>query len=279
MSALTLGKWVGLGEHIESRFVEQTLLNHGLGVFYVQPEGEVADSGGDGVLEEPRFTFRQASAGGELSDQWVSTRYRTTGPGGTQRTLYTKGPLADWDCVPVYANIAAQMGYMRYAKETISFYADRLAEAAMTVDINLSNTRTQRVAITSKKQAKTSEMLSDAIDNGNQSLVLLDSEPGHSLDEMVSVLDFSVHPQQVETAHGVFVRVLGEAYNALGIQAEQNEKQAQQSVVEVESDDSMVRALRLAMLESRWWAADKLNKRYDLEVDFIDSGTGRGSNG
>jgi len=274
MSALTLGDWVGLGDHIESRFIEQTLLQHGLGIFYMQPAGEVADSNGDGILEEPRFTFKQAAASGDLSDQWVSTRYTAISPGGPNRIIHTKGSLEKWGGVPVYSNTAAQIGYLKYVKDTISFYSNRIADAMLTVDVNLSNTRVQRVAAVDKKQVKGAQQISDLIDAGN-GIALFDPSTGKSIDEIISVLDFGVDPQSVETVHGVFVRILGEAYNAIGIQAEQNEKSAQQNVVELQSDDSMVMAIRKSMIDSRKWAADKINKRYGLEVEFIDSGTGR----
>lgn len=269
LAAVQRFQWLNVGEHIESRFVETTLMQRGLGVFYMQQAGEVADGGGDGVLEEPRLTFRQAAQGGRLTDQWVTSEYRTIAPGGPTRLIRTAGTLDCWDGIPVYENTM----HDAYISDAIRFHANRLAEASLTVDVNLSNTRTQRIAVLDQDQVKSAQMVDDMLASGNGT-ALLKTKNGESIADQFSVLDLGVDPRTVETNHGVFVRLLGEAYNALGVKAEANEKEAQQTVAEVNSDDTMIASIRLASFDARRWAVDKLNKRYGLEASVIDTGTG-----
>lgn len=269
-AALTCFSWEGLGDHIETQFVERTLLNKGMGVFYMQLAGEVSEYSGGPDITEPRLTFNEAAAGGNYNDQWTPTHYRAIVPGGSGRLVTTAGNLEDWTGVWLTDNVRRDRSTM----QTINWYAGRLAEAALTLDINLENTRTQRVALVTQEQAKTAQMIMDNVDTGNGTMIVNKLKSNAVLSEMFEVLDFTVDPQIAEVNSGIYDRILGEAYIALGITAQQNRKEAQQNVAEIEAGDSVVRAARLARLQPRQWTAEMLNKRYGLNVRVIDNGTG-----
>lgn len=272
-AALTSFRWEGLGDHITERFLETTLLTRRMGVFYVQQPGEVPDTSFDqaDVIDKPRLTFRQATSAGGFNDQWEPTVWKTIQPSGSGRTLRAgNGELEKWTCVPAYDNIMRD----GYTMTAIRFHAKRLAEAAMTVDVNLFNTRTQRIALIDQEQRKTAQLVDDMVGQG-QGTIFAKSSKTKSLVDAFQMLDFTVDPQIAEVNHGVFVRLFGEAYNSIGLAALDNQKEAQQTVSEIESSDGFVKSIRLARLDARRWTADKLNKRYGLEVMVKDTGTGQ----
>lgn len=264
-------RYEGIGPHVEGRFVEDTMLDKQVGVFYVQAAGEMPDNQSSSPIQEARLTFREAAPGGYLNDQWITTEYRTIQPGGGSRLIRTAGDLSDWGGVPLYDNLE----HDDYGRKTIMLYAKRLAEAAITVDVNLENTRTQRVALIDEDEKKTAAMLADFGYNGNGMAFVRRQSGDRPLSERMELIDYATHPDYPEKNHAVFHSLMGEALNALGIQAQDNTKKAQQSVDEISSADAMVKGIRLGRLDSRRWTVDKLNQRYPgMQIRVIDTGTG-----
>ncbi len=270
-AALSCFKWEGIGNHIESPFVEKTLFEYGKGIFFVQLPGEVSEAGDAMEVTEPRLTFRRVNQQGDLNDQWQMTRWQTQQPYGNGRMLKTVGDLETWSGIPVWDNQEKES----WLKETIEFYANRLAEAAITVDVNLDNSRTQKVALITQDQVKAANMVDDSLKRGNGTIFLpKNATTGASIADSFHVMDFSIHPDVSEKNHVVFHRLQGEAYSAIGVKAQFNEKQAQQTEVEIEAPDSMVQSVRISRFDARRRAADLLNKRYGLSVQVHDTGTG-----
>lgn len=269
-AALSCFRWEGFGEHITSERIEQVLLEYGFGVFYMQPAGELVEWGTGETLDAPRFTFRPASQGGMLNDLNNATRFMTIQPNGAGREVHTIGELDKWTGIPVWENLRHDF----YVRDAINLHSWRLANAAAILDHNLANTATQRIVAGTEEERRTLSDINDMMGMGNFAIEW-NSKLGN-IEDRIKVLDLGVDAHIPEVNHAVFIRLMGEAYNALGIKAQANEKTAQQTVAEVESTSGLIDSIRISRLQAREQAADRFNKRYGTAVRVVDTGTGEG---
>lgn len=240
-------KWSGLPDSVDVRFLEMTLLNSALSVFYFDKRmGHYLSIQGGGanwsnVMDNPvgfsvtgsNFVGMQVSAIRETERAGVAIPIWAN---------YTRRP--DIDIVRMFARTFAQM--------------DR------TIEINSENARQSKVLVSSEQQQLTAVNINRQIDEGTNGIRV----KGNPADMgMIQVLDFGVNPDTIEKLDIVRVRKWNQCMGLLGIENANQDKKERLVSSEVNANEDQTSNMRFVNLNSRRMAADKINRMYpDLNI-------------
>lgn len=233
-------KWSGMPSSVNRRYLELTLFRHGLSVFFFDTDYD-------------KFFALAGSVNNQLNFQQEPTAFLVTGAGNYRtRTVGAK------DAVPIWAN------YLRIPDlDIVHIYSTKLAEIDRSIEINAKNARRNKVIISSENQRLSTENFNRQLDEGQATLRI-----GGAIQDLgfIQAVDLGVDPDQVVNLHILRTRIWNECMGLLGIENANQDKKERLVAAEVEANDDQTSMMRYVNLNERQSAAEKINKRFDLNV-------------
>lgn len=233
--------WVGLPDSVDVRFLELTLFNRALSVFYFDKQFD-------------RYMALQASGTGKINMYDNPTSYTVIGNTMVNKTL--KGA----DCVPIWANFLRMPDW-----DIASIYATKIAEIDRTIEIDLLAMRHPYVLIADDNQKHSVLNAFRQVQEG-QPVIVGTNALGEMLENQFKLLDMKIDPQVVPNLQVAKTKIWNEAMTFLGINNANQEKRERLVASEVAANNSQVLMARNVALDARRTAAELINKRYDLDV-------------
>lgn len=231
--------WEGLPDTVDHRFLEITLLQKALAVFYYDEE-------------YGRFMALRASGSGITNMYDNPTEFRVYGNSMLNKTLKAS------ECVPIWSN------YWRTPDwDIIRIYSQRLAEADRTTEINMLNTRHPVVLAVDANERLTMENAFRNVQEGQPVIFGTENMQLGSITDKIYSFDLggsnNNNLQDIMTAK---VRIWNEALTLLGIMNVNSEKKERMVVEEASGSSGQVMAMRAVAMNSRQAACEQINRMY-----------------
>lgn len=245
--AISVFRWDNLPKGVDARMLEFWLMRDGfVGFFY------------DEMLKSDKF--KRAPEGYAvlpmmINGQWDMYNYPT------ERRMYAVNG-AQYECNEENSVIIYN-DYLRVPIfDTLSLYAQRLAEIDRTIDINVMNQKTPKVIRCDEKQRLTFKNLAMQV-QGNVYWILADKNVDL---KDVDVLDVSA-PYVGDKLQSLKHQYWNEALTYLGVENVNTEKKERLISNEVMQNMGDVEAQRFTRLNARKQACDEINELFGLNVN------------
>ena len=242
--AINRFKWFGLPTTVNPRFLETTLFQNALSVFYFDRDPRVGS-----------FVSLAAGAVGRPNMQDDPTAFRVF------RQPLPSMTLTVGQCVPIWANTARVPD-----QDMVMYYAHRFANWDTTIEINGLNARQTKVIASDENSRLTMQNVQRQVIEGEPVIYAVEYADGSTINERVSTLDLGIDLMGLEKLSIVRNRIWSECMQMLGINAATTEKKERVVADEVSQNDDMVMTNRAIALNERQAAAERINKRYGLNV-------------
>lgn len=246
--AMSVFAWENLPKGVDARMLELWLLQNGFCVFFYDEDLKLSK---DTELNAPEgYAVLQAMIAG----QWDMYNYPRE-----RRAYAVNGlniPLNETNSVLIFND------YLRVPMwQTLSLYAQRLAEIDRTIDINVQAQKTPKIIQTTDAQRLTFKNLMMQVE-GNNYWVLVDK----SLNlKDINVLDLS-NPFLGGDLINLKHQYWNEALTYLGVENVTTEKKERLIQDEVMSGMGDVEAQRFTRLNARQLACEQINELFGLDV-------------
>lgn len=235
-------KWEGLPDSIDERYLELTLLQQGLCVFYFDEEYD-------------RFLALKASASGMINMYDNPTSFTVIGNSMVNKTI------AGNDCVPIWANI------YRYPEwDLIIKYAERLSNVESTIDQNIRAMRTPFIISANANDKLTVQNAYKQIVEGQPVIIATDSFGPEDVMNKIQLFTTSLPHGVLSEVHSARSRIMNECLTMLGIMNTNTEKKERMIVEEATGSAGNVLAMRAIYMRQREIACEQINKMYGLNV-------------
>lgn len=248
MLAVSRFKWTGLPEGIPERFIELTLFERGLVVFFI-----------DKSLH--RYMATWANYSGSINTYLEPTRFTPQGNNYWYKTLDSK------ECVPIWDNqLRAPM------LDVMFIYAQRLALLDRALDISLENMSVPLIIACTEEQRLTVENMFRQREEGIPVILTTDGT------EIMN--DVRVFPNNSQSNLDKILQAKAQIWNEcvkfLGIENANNEKKERLITDEVQAGSETTDVFRLSFLKSRQQACDTINSLFGttIGVDWSNVVTG-----
>lgn len=231
-------KWENLPQEIDQRFLNMTLMNRGLSVFFFDDTYD-------------KFFACSGTPSGKINMYDNPLAYLAYGADGFQRKLKAK------ECVPIWLN------YLRTPEiDILSIYARRLADMDRTIDVNLINQKHPVFIIVPEAQRLTVENALKAY-YGNEPAIIGADGTFNSADMqyLSSGAPYIADKLLVDKS-----KIWNEIMTLLGIDNSNTEKRERVNTKEVESNDGQMEMMRLTRLDALRQACDEINTKFGLDV-------------
>lgn len=242
--AMNRFKWVGLPPEIDVRFIEKTLLTEPMLLFFRDVDPMYA----------PRFYVTRAAQQGQQNIYENPTKFTTQAVGnfGSRR-------LTGKNSVPIWCN------YQRVPDwYIVDLFAQQLAIASRTVDINLMQQRKPFVISTSQdKVLSVQTALKDVLDG--EYAVVGTEELGFD-GSTVQAFNTNIHPQLVTQTQLAKEKIWDECMTMLGVNSVGNNKRERLVVDEANANNEQASLARSGAMSARTEAADLINRMFGLSV-------------
>lgn len=253
--AMNRFKWTGLPETIDPRFLELTLLQSALAVFYFDEEYQ-------------KYFALQGTPAGELnmyqnptSFQVLGNRFISKRLSAMPRAIKGSDLSKPEECIPIWAN------YLRMPDtDIIMTYAQKLATIDRTIEINAANARRPKILAVNPNMRLSIENINRQIDEG-QAAIEINLDTFDQTVGGLSALDLGVNPDTIEKIQISRTRMWNECMGLLGINNANQDKKERLVSDEVAANDDQVDSMRWVSLNARRIAAHQINVRYpELKV-------------
>lgn len=236
--ACSIYRWEGLPPEIDQRFLELTLFNRGLSVFFFDEDYE-------------KFFSCTGSPSGAINMYQNPLKYIAYGANGFKRML----PATE--CTPIWNN------YLRRPDcNAMRIYARRLADIDRTIDVNLNAQKTPIIAVVPEAQRLTVQQLMKQW-TGNEPIIIgADGmfDPS-AITYLTSGAPF-ITPDLLKAKQTIWAEIM----TYLGVDNVNISKAERVQSAEVKSNNGQIEASRLIRLNCRRMACDEINRRYGLNV-------------
>lgn len=223
--------WNGLPPSIDQRFLEMTLLNNGIALFFFNKV-------------QMRFMATMCTYGGKINVYFNPTRFTPYGNGFSYKTLNSH------ECVPIWDNLTRGS-----ILDTISIYANRLAMLDRALDVNLDNLSIPLIISCDEKSKLSVENILRQRGEGLAAIFTYDSMDAGSLIQTFP----NVTPFVADKILAAKSQIWNEAMAFCGIQTNDVEKRERVQEAEVERAQERTNIFRLGYLKARQQAADQIN--------------------
>lgn len=236
--ACSIYRWEGLPPEIDQRFLEMTLFDRGLSVFFYD---EAYDA----------FFSCTGTPSGAINMYQNPLRYIAYGADSFQRNLEAS------DCVPIWNN------YLRRPDQNaMMIYARRLADIDRTIDVNLNGQKTPIFAVVPESQRQTVKQLMQQW-SGNEPIII--GADGMFDPSAITYLNAGIPfitPDLLKAKQTIWAEIM----TYLGIQNTNISKAERVQSAEVSANDGQIEASRLVRLNCRRMACEEINRKYGLSV-------------
>lgn len=236
--ACAIYRWENLPPAIDVRFLELTLFNRGMALFFWDEE-------------YANYFATQGAPSGHYNMYNNPLEYIAFGANGFHRNLEAK------DCVPIWNN------YLRRPDiNAMQIYARRLADIDRTIDVNLAQQKTPIIVSTPESQRLTVQNLMKQVSGGEPIIIgndgLMDSIG-------IDYINIDV-PYNVDKLLESKQQVWSEIMTYFGIENTNIAKAERVQAAEVKANNGQINANRLIRLNCRREACKQINMRYGLDV-------------
>lgn len=256
-------KWKGLPESIDPRFLEVTLLQNALSVFYFDEEyGKFfalrgSPNGRWNMYNNP-ISFQVY--GNEFISKTLRAMPHAVRARDDRGRFTQDAIILPEECIPIWAN------YLRAPDwNVILIYASRLAEFDRTIEINARSARRTRVIAIDPNMQLSVENMIRQIDEGQPVVKINQQTFEQTLGNLTSI-DLGVTPKTIEELQLSRTRVWNECMGLLGINNANQDKKERLVASEVDANNDQVDSMRWVNLNARRQAAHMINKRYGLSL-------------
>jgi hypothetical protein len=269
--ALNRFKWEGFPETVDTRFLEMALLFNGCAVAYND-------------VDYDKFLVVKANGQGSVNMVDNPVAFTVFGPGSYTQGTNTGDPVMYRSkAIPAYlpmtydrlsAKKKARVGvpiwpnYLRQPElDTIEIYASRISTIEMTLEINSTNARQNKIIKTTPNTQLSAVNFDRQIAEGVNGIQV--SAP---IDEVVAVetLDLGIAPESYDKLKALRNSFWNDCMGLLGIDAANQDKKERLVAAEVGANNSQADQMRFVALNARRIAAQQIKEvfGYDIEVDF-----------
>lgn len=236
--ACAIYRWEGVPEEIDQRFLELTLFERGLSVFFWDDEYDA-------------FFSTMGTPSGQINMYQNPLRFIAYGANGFRRELKSK------DCVPIWNN------YLRRPDiNAMKIYARRLADIDRTIDVNLMTQKMPVFAMVPESQRLTVQNLMKQW-TGNEPIIV--GADGMFDPSQLSYLT-SGAPYMVDKLLEAKQVIWSEVMTYFGIENTNISKAERVQSAEVNANNGQIMANRLVRLNCRREACKQINRKYGLEM-------------
>lgn len=237
--ACSIYEWQGMPPEIDQRFMELSLFNRGLSVFFYERD------------EYDAFFACTATPSGKVNMYSNPLGYHVYGTGGFQRYLKST------ECVPIWNN------YLRRPdSNAMRIYARRLADIDRTIDVNLANQKMPIMVTVSESQRLTIENLIKQW-QGNEPVIV--GADGIIDPSQIGYIT-SGAPFIVPDLLNAKLTIWNEVMTYFGIDNANISKGERVQTAEVEANNGQIEANRLVRLNCRRAACKEINRKFGLDV-------------
>lgn len=238
-------EWKNLPGDITNRFIETTLAQNALSVFYYD------------TTYNQYMSLRGSPMGAlDYMDEPIS--YLVTG------NLFINKTLSADDVVPIWANY-----YREPDTDIVEIYAHKLAMIDRSIEIMILNARTPVILAASENQKLSASNVMRMIYEGK---AVIPVKPNFNVSDMVQSLDMGIKPDAIEKMHIVRTRLWSECMGLLGIDNANQDKKERLVAAEVDANAEQVSTMKAVNLNSRQYAARLINEKWPMpapiSVDF-----------
>ena len=232
-------RWEGLPPEIDQRFLELTLFNRGLSVFFYDE------------AEYGAYFSTMGAPSGQINMYQNPTQYIAYGSNGFHRYLKAS------DCVPIWNN------YLRRPDiNAMRIYARRLADIDRTIDVNLAEQKMPMFITCPESQRLTVQNLMKQY-MGNEPIII--GADGMFDPSQMQYLH-SGAPFIVDKLLEAKFTIWAEIMTYLGIDNQNIQKAERVQTAEVQANSGQIEANRLIRLNCRRMACKEINRKYGLSV-------------
>lgn len=237
--SVTRFKWIGLPDTIDHRFLELTLFQQGMVLFYYDERFA-------------RFMAVKGMGVGPVNVYGNPTQFQTVSMPGYQGVA-----LSPKECVPIWANYARTSETAK-----VYTYASKLAE----IDISL-RTVQRSMRVNTIVGAKRSQQLSwqNIMQQAERGIDVIYADESLQLDSLQSI-NLGVDPRILVTLRDEKNQIWNEAMTMLGIDNANSDKKERLITDEVNANNGQVMVARNAAMKARREAAEQINSIWKLSV-------------
>lgn len=235
-------KWSGLPDSINERFLEMTLFNDALCVFYFDSEFD-------------KFLALRATGLGTVNMYDDPIGYRVFG-----NSMLTRELSAD-DCVPIWANQTRTPDH-----DIVEVYSERLAALDRTLEINMLGARHPFLLSVDTNERNTYIQAFNKVQEGQPVIVGTNQLSAQNIADKVQMFDMGYKTGWMKEIQEIKVKTWNECLTLLGIMNVNSEKRERMVVEEASGASGQVLAMRAVALNERMRAAERINKRFGLDV-------------
>jgi hypothetical protein len=236
--------WTGLPDTVDVRYLELTLMNKGLVVFFKNTDND-------------SFMALNARGSGQLNMYGNYSAFTVYGPNMVPIQLSTK------KCVPIWAN------KMRMSElDVVENYSRKLGQLDMTIEINSLAARRTKIITVEENQRLSVNNIIDQINRGEPAIKV---HPGFD-PKSIQAFDLGVDPKAIAELHILRTRLYNEAVGYLGINGANQDKKERLVEAEVGANDEQIQIMQAIYLNERQIAAEQINTMWpelDIKVEFF----------
>lgn len=239
--AINRFKWSGLPDSVDPRFLEVTLFQNALSVFYYDMDPNVN-----------AFLALEGGGTGRPNMMDNPTAFRVF-----RNPLPTRTYPASM-VVPIWANTSRTPDL-----DIVNYYAARMARWDTTLEINAINARQTKIVASDENGRLSAQNFNKQVYEGVPTIYV---NTGSDLAGNTSVLDLGIDLMGLEKLSIVRSRIWSECMNMLGINGASTEKKERVVQDEVSQNDDQVQSARNVALNERQRAAYMINQKWGLSV-------------
>jgi hypothetical protein len=238
-------RWENLPETVDERFLELTLFNNALSVFF----------------KHDKFDAYMALRAGSMGYWNAYDNPTSFVVYGNQEVLHKElayGRVKK-DCVPIWANYLRQPDY-----DIAALFSTRLSQLDRTIEINLRAYRKPFVVAVEESERLTFQNVMRQQEEGQA--VIWGTQSLQGIEDKVKLLDMRIDKDLVLNLQVAKSKMWNECMTYLGINNTNQEKRERVVVSEVAANNSQVLMARNVALNARRQACKEINDVYGLNV-------------
>lgn len=236
--------WTGLPKEVDVRFLEMTLLQRGLCVFFEEKE------------KYNQFLVMRAGQLGELNIYDNPSTYTVQGGTGN---LYLSQTLDQEDCVPIWSN------YLRTAEfPNLQLWATRLADADRTIEIAVRNARQTKLVSVPEAQRHSAVQVLQQMAEGVETV--MGTEELSQIAKSIETIDLESHPSKLMNLLISKGKIWNEIMTFMGVNNSNQDKKERLVSDEVAANDEQIDLVKEMFLSTRRKAAEDISEKFGLKV-------------
>lgn len=247
--AIARFKWKNLPETVSPRFLELTLFNQGLAVFYKNKKFD-------------QYMAVRGTPSGEWNAYDDPTSFRPYGNTELVGDVELAYGRAKKECVPIWSNSLRLPDW-----DIAMLYATRIARVERTVDINLNALRKPFMFAVDESERLSFLNMWKQLDEGQPAIFGTRAMSAQAIGDKVHLFDMRISDQLPLNLHRIKREMWNECMTLLGINNSNQDKRERLVADEVSANNEQVSIARNVSMEARLAACEEINKLYpDLDI-------------